>query len=108
MWNSVKVLRTQKFSSATHNEKCATVTQKWEFLTEIPHKTLCDTHMTVFTVKVVQWNNEENKEKAPHNFSVLKNVKFNRRLQKQIGTDQDKISNIKVLYNKGNHIKVTT
>ena len=30
MWNSVKVLRTQKFSSATHNEKCATVTQKLE------------------------------------------------------------------------------
>ena len=88
---------------------CNSHTKIGEFLTEIPHKSLCDVRMTVFTVKVVQWNNEENKEKTnPHNFCVLKKVKFDRRLQKQTDTDHDKICNIKASYNKGNRIKVTT
>ena len=44
-------VETQKFSSATRNEKCVSHTEKVEnILTKISHKIFCDTHMTVFTV----------------------------------------------------------
>ena len=33
----------------------------------------------------------------------IQKVKFDRRLQKQIGTDQDETSSIKALYNKSIH-----
>ena len=42
------------------------------------------------------------KEKmTAYKFFVLKKVKFDRRLQKLIGTDQDETSSNKALYNKG-------
>ena len=52
--------------------------------------------------------NEENKEKktTAHNFFVIKNMKFDKPLQKPIGTDQDETSNIKASYNKGIHTVV--
>ena len=40
------------------------------------------------------------KQMTACNFFVLKKVKFDRRLQKQIDTDQDKTSSIKTSYNK--------
>ena len=48
----MEALRTQDFSSATHNEKCVTGhTEKVEnILTKISHKILCDIYITVFTM----------------------------------------------------------
>ena len=41
-------------------------------------------------------------------FFVVKKAKFDRRLQKPIGTDQDETSSIKASYNKSNHTVVIT
>ena len=41
-------------------------------------------------------------------FFVIKNAKFDRRLQKPIGTDQDETSKIKASYNKGTHTLAIT
>ena len=41
-----------------------------------------------------------------HNFFVIKNTKFDRPLQKPIGTDQDETRSIKASYNKGIHTVV--
>ena len=42
MWNNMGALRTQKFSSATHNEKCVTVTQKkWRIFWPKFHTKFC-------------------------------------------------------------------
>ena len=47
---------------------------------------------------------KKRKEKmTAYKFFVLKKVKFDRRLQKLIGTDQDETSNIKALYNEDIH-----
>ena len=43
-----------------------------------------------------------------HNFFVIKNAKFDKPLQKPIGTDQDETSSIKASYNKGIHAVVIT
>ena len=48
------------------------------------------------------------KKTTAYNFSVIKNAKFERPLQKPIGTDQDKTSSIKASYNKGIHTVVIT
>ena len=48
------------------------------------------------------------KKSTAHNFFVIKNVKFDRRLQKSIGADQDKTSSINASYNKGIHTVVLT
>ena len=53
--------------------------------------------------------NEENKEKYDCSlFFVLKKVKFDRRLQKPIGTDQYETNSNKALHNKGIHTIVIT
>ena len=42
MWNNIGALRTQEFSSATHNEKCVTVTQKkWRIFWPKFHTKFC-------------------------------------------------------------------
>ena len=41
------------------------------------------------------------KKTTAHNFFVIKNAKFDKPLQKPIGTDQDETSSIKASYNKG-------
>ena len=41
------------------------------------------------------------KKTTAHNFFVIKNAKFDRRLQKSIGADQDETSGINASYNKG-------
>ena len=43
-----------------------------------------------------------------HDIFVIQNVKFDRRLQKLIGTDQDETSSISTSYNKGIHTVVIT
>ena len=48
------------------------------------------------------------KKMTAHNFFVIKKVKFDRQLQKPIGTDVDKTSSIKPSYNKGIHTVVIT
>ena len=53
-------------------------------------------------------NKKIKKKMTAHNFFVIKNVKFDKPLQKPIGTDQDKTSSIKASYNKGIHTVVIT
>ena len=54
---------------------------------------------------------DENKEKEKKQLSVFfctEKVKFDRRLQKPIDTDQDETSSINASYNKGIHTVVIT
>ena len=52
--------------------------------------------------------NEENKKRTAHNCFVIKKAKFDRRLQKSIGADQDETSSINASYNKGIRTVVIT
>ena len=49
-----------------------------------------------------------NKITTAHNLFVTKKAKFDRPLQKPVGTNQDETSSIKVPYNKGIHTVVLT
>ena len=53
-------------------------------------------------------NKKIKKKTTAHNFFVIKNAKFDKPLQKPIGTDQDETSSIKASYNKGIHTVVIT
>ena len=57
---------------------------------------------------VMKMKKKIKKKMTAQNFFGIKNAKFDRPLQKLIGTDQDKTSSIKVSYNKGIHIVVIT
>ena len=53
-------------------------------------------------------NKKMKKKVTAHNFLVIKKAKFDKALQKPIGTDQDETSSIKASYNKGIHTVVIT
>ena len=51
-------------------------------------------------------NKKIKKKRLPIIFFVIKNAKFDKPLQRPIGTDQDETSSIKASYNKGIHTVV--
>ena len=56
----------------------------------------------------MKMNKKIKKKMIAYNFFVIKNAKFDKPLQKLIGTDQDETSSIKASYNKGIHTVVIT